>query len=163
MNAELLIRTSTKKDVPLILDFIRSIAEYEKLSHEVTATEADIRESLFGKRPAAECIIAYWKGTPAGYAMYFHNFSTFVGRPGLYLEDLFVKPEFRGNGIGKALLIRLAKIAKDRNCSRFEWAVLDWNSPAIEFYKKLGARPMNEWTIFRMDEKTIVRLADAPI
>lgn len=163
MNTELLIRPSTEKDVPLILEFIRGIAEYEKLLNEVTATEADIRESLFGKRPAAECVLAFWDGRPAGFAVYFHNFSTFLGKAGLYLEDLFVKPEFRGNGIGKALLIRLAKIAKDRNCGRFEWAVLDWNSSAIEFYKKLGARPMNEWTIFRMDEKTIVRLADAPI
>ena len=161
MNPELLIRPSTSEDVPLILDFIRGIAEYEKLSHEVTATEADIRESLFGKRPAAECVLAFWDGKPGGFAVFFHNFSTFLGKAGLYLEDLFVKPEFRGKGIGKALLFHLAGIARERECGRFEWAVLDWNTPAIEFYKKLGAKPMDEWTIFRLDKKGIARLAES--
>ena len=160
MNLELLIRPSTSEDVPLILDFIRGIAEYEKLSQEVTATEADLRESLFGKRPAAECVLAFWDGKPAGFAVFFHNFSTFLGKAGLYLEDLFVKPEFRGKGIGKALLLHLACIAKERKCRRFEWAVLDWNTPAIEFYKKLGAKPMDEWTVYRLDRKGIERLAD---
>jgi GNAT superfamily N-acetyltransferase len=155
MNSELLIRPSTVEDVPLILGFIRGIAEYEKLSHEVTATEADIRESFFGERPAAECVLAFWDGKPAGFAVFFHNFSTFLGRAGLYLEDLFVRPEFRGKGIGKALLLHLAGIARDRKCRRFEWAVLDWNKPAIEFYKKLGARPMEEWTIFRLAGKAL--------
>ncbi len=154
MNLELTIRPSTVDDVPLILDFIRGLAEYEKLSNEVTATEADIRESLFGKRPAAECIIAFWKNEAAGFAVYFHNYSTFLGRAGLYLEDLFVRPEFRGRGIGRALLLHLAGIAKERKCGRFEWAVLDWNTPAIDFYRRLGAKPMDEWMIFRMEEKT---------
>jgi GNAT superfamily N-acetyltransferase len=155
MNSNLLIRPSTVEDVPLILDFIRGIAEYEKLSHEVTATEADIRESLFGKRPAAECVLAFWDGKPSGFAVYFHNFSTFLGKAGLYLEDLFVKPEFRGKGIGKALLLHLAGIAKELRCGRFEWAVLDWNTPAIEFYKKLGAKPMDEWTVYRLAGKAL--------
>jgi len=160
MNPELLIRPSTSEDVPLILDFIRGIAEYEKLSYEVTATEADIRESFFGKHPAAECILAFWDGRPSGFAVYFHNFSTFLGKAGLYLEDLFVRQEFRGKGIGRALLLHLAGIARERKCRRYEWAVLDWNTPAIEFYKKLGAKPMDEWTVYRLDKKGIARLAD---
>jgi GNAT superfamily N-acetyltransferase len=155
MNPKLLIRPSTAEDVPIILDFIRGIAEYEKLSHEVTATEADIRESLFGESPAAECVLAFWEGELAGFALYFHNFSTFLGRSGLYLEDLFVRFEFRGKGIGRALFLHLAKIAKERKCGRFEWAVLDWNTTAIEFYKKLGAKPMEEWTIYRLAGKTL--------
>jgi GNAT superfamily N-acetyltransferase len=155
MNSLLSIRPSTEDDVPLILDFIRALADYEKMSGEVSATEADLRESLFGDRHAAECILAFWKGEPAGFAVYFHNYSTFLGRAGLYLEDLFVRPEFRGHGIGKSLLLHLVEVAKKRKCGRFEWAVLDWNTPAIEFYKRLGARTMDEWTIFRMDEKTL--------
>jgi GNAT superfamily N-acetyltransferase len=155
MTSDLLIRPSTVEDVPLILGFIRGIAEYEKLSHEVNATEADIRESLFGKRPAAECILALWEGKPAGFAVYFQNFSTFLGKAGLYLEDLFVKHEFRGKGIGKALLLHLAGIARERKCRRFEWAVLDWNTPAIEFYKKLGAMPMDGWTVYRLAGKAL--------
>jgi GNAT superfamily N-acetyltransferase len=158
MNSELLIRSSTVEDIPLILEFIRAIAEYEKLSHEVTATEADVRESLFGSRPAAECVLAYWDGKPAGFAVYFHNFSTFLGKAGLYLEDLFVRPPFRGKGIGRALLLHLAGIARERKCGRFEWAVLDWNTPAVEFYKKLGAKPMDEWTIFRLAGKALEKL-----
>jgi GNAT superfamily N-acetyltransferase len=158
-NADLSLRPATEADVPLILEFIRGIAEYEKLSHEVKATEADLRDSLFGARPVAECILAFWKGTPAGFAVYFHNFSTFMGRRGLYLEDLFVNPEFRGLGIGKGLLLLLAKIARDRGCSRFEWAVLDWNTPAIEFYLSLGAESMDQWTIFRLTEESIRKLS----
>jgi len=155
----LTIRPSTVDDIPLILDFIRGLAGYERLSHEVTATEADLRVSLFSERPAAECILAFWDGNPAGFAVFFHNYSTFLGRSGLYLEDLFVRPEFRGQGIGRALLLRLAAIAKERNCGRFEWAVLDWNTPAIEFYKRLGAKPMDDWTVFRMDEETFSGLS----
>jgi GNAT superfamily N-acetyltransferase len=155
LNSEPLIRPSTVEDVPLILGFIRGIAEYEKLSHEVTATEADIRESFFGTHPAAECVLAFCDGKPAGFAVFFHNFSTFMGRAGLYLEDLFVMPEYRGKGIGKALLLHLAGIAKERKCRRFEWMVLDWNASAIEFYKKLGAKPMEGWTIFRLAGKAL--------
>jgi GNAT superfamily N-acetyltransferase len=155
MNPELLIRPSTADDVPLILDFIRSLAEYEKLSPEVAATEADIRESLFGAHPASECALAFREGRPAGFAVFFHNFSTFLGRRGLYLEDLFVKPEFRGRGIGRALFIHVAGIANDRGCARFEWSVLDWNRPAIDFYMKFGAKPMDEWTVFRLAGKEL--------
>jgi GNAT superfamily N-acetyltransferase len=155
MNPELLIRPSTADDVPLILDFIRGLAEYEKMSPEVTATEAEIRESLFGARPAAECVLAFWEGNSAGFAVFFHNFSTFLGRPGLYLEDLFVKPEFRGRGIGRELFIHVAGIANDRGCGRFEWSVLDWNRSAIDFYGKFGAKPMDEWTVFRLAGKEL--------
>jgi GNAT superfamily N-acetyltransferase len=158
MNSLLSIRPSTSDDVPMILDFIRALAEYEKMSEEVSATEADLRESLFGEHPAAECVLAFWNGKPAGFAVFFYNYSTFLGRAGLYLEDLFVRPEFRGHGIGKSLLLHLVQIAKKRACGRFEWAVLDWNTPAIGFYKKLGAKPMDEWTIFRLDEKTLGEL-----
>jgi GNAT superfamily N-acetyltransferase len=148
-----------EKDVPLILEFIRALADYEKLSAEVSATEAGIRESLFGARPAAECLIAYWEDKPAGFALTFRNFSTFLGRPGLYLEDLFVRPEFRGKGIGKALLVRLANQALESGCGRFEWAVLDWNKPAIAFYRGLDGKPMEDWTVFRMGREELERLA----
>ncbi|HWE04934.1 MAG TPA: GNAT family N-acetyltransferase [Tepidisphaeraceae bacterium] len=147
-------------DVPLILAFIRGIADYEKLSHEVVATEASLLEHLFGPRPMAEVRIARLGDKPAGFALFFHNFSTFLGRPGIYLEDLFVFPEFRGQGIGKALLTEVAKIAAERKCGRFEWSVLNWNEPAIKFYEGLGAKPMSEWTIYRMTEGTILKLAD---
>ena len=151
-DPKLEIRHSTIDDVPLILSLIKEIAEYEKLLYEVTATEDDIRNSLFGEKKYAEVIIAEYDKQPAGQALFFHNFSTFVGRPGIYLEDLFVRPDFRGKGIGKALLLELIKIAKDRNCGRVEWCVLDWNEPAINFYKKIGAISMDEWKIFRTPE-----------
>ena len=141
---------ATESDVPLILDFIRKLAEYEKLAHQVTATEELLRETLFGARPVAEVVLAYYARMPVGFAVYFHNFSTFVGRPGIYLEDLFVEPSHRGKGIGKALLIYLAKLAVERGCGRFEWAVLDWNTPSINFYRSLGAAPLDDWTIFRL-------------
>ena len=131
------IRTTTEQDVPLILEFIRALAEYERLAHEARADEPTLREELFGANPVAECVIAEYDNVPVGFALFFHNFSTFVGRRGLYLEDLFVKPEYRGKGIGKALLIFLARLAKARNCGRFEWAVLDWNEPSINFIKVL--------------------------
>jgi GNAT superfamily N-acetyltransferase len=153
------IRTATERDAALILDMIRALAEYEKLSHAVTATEGTIRESLFGARPDAEVIIASVAGQPAGFALFFHNYSTFLAQKGLYLEDLFVKPEHRGAGVGRALLEHLARIAVDRNCGRFEWSVLDWNEPAIGFYKKLGAVPLDEWTIFRVTGDALKRLA----
>src|SRR5262245_36089609 len=146
----LCIEAATIDDVPIILSFVHKIAEYEKLSHLVVATEKTLRESLFGDRPAAEVLIAYWGEEPVGYALFFHNFSTFMGRPGIYLEDLFVEPEMRGKGIGKALLTSVAQIARERKCGRLEWTVLDWNTPAIDFYKSLGAKPMDEWTMFRM-------------
>jgi GNAT superfamily N-acetyltransferase len=150
---------ATERDVPLILQFIRGLAEYERLSHEVTATEQGLRESLFGRHPAAEVVICYIGGEPAGFALFFHNYSTFVGKPGLYLEDLFVLPTFRGRGCGKALLAYLAKLAVDRNCGRFEWTVLDWNEPAIGFYKKLGARLLDDWRVCRMSGEALRNLA----
>jgi GNAT superfamily N-acetyltransferase len=158
-DAELLLRPAQEDDAPLIFDFIRGLAEYEQLIAEVRATEQDIRESLFGSDPSAECLLAYWGGEPAGFAVYFRHFSTFEGKPGLYLEDLFVKPEFRGKGIGGALLRRLASVAKERRCARFEWAVLDWNEPAILFYAGLGARPLNDWTLFRLEGAALDALA----
>lgn len=157
--SELNIKTATEMDVPLLLQFIKDIAEYERLSHAVVATEEMLYESLFGSERVAEAIIAYHENNPVAFAIFFHNFSTFVGRRGLYLEDLFVKPEYRGRGFGRAMLIHLAKLAKERNCGRFEWSVLDWNESAIKFYKSLGATPMDEWTVFRLDEKPLDKLA----
>ena len=144
------IRPADVEDVPLILNLIKGLAEYEKLSHEVVATEETLRLTLFGEHPAAEILIGEWDGTAAGFALFFHNYSTFLARPGIYLEDLFVWPEYRGRGIGKALLLRLVAIARQRGCGRVEWSVLDWNEPSIQFYKALGAKPMDEWTIFRL-------------
>ena len=153
------IERATERDAPLILDLITQLAEYERMSDQVVATEASVRETLFGPRPSAEVILAWEGDEPAGFALFFHNYSTFLGKPGLYLEDLFVVPKFRGRGYGKALLVRLAKIAVERNCGRFEWSVLDWNEPAIGFYKKLGATPMHEWTIFRVAGEALASLA----
>ena len=145
--------------MPLILELIRGLAEYERMSDQVVATEAGMRDALFGAQPSAEVIIAYADDRPAGFALFFHNFSTFLGRRGLYLEDLFVTPEFRRLGIGRRLLTELARIAVERGCGRFEWSVLDWNAPAIEFYKRLGARPLDDWTIFRVTDDALTRLA----
>lgn len=153
------IERATERDVPVVLQMIRDLAEYERMADQVVATEASLREALFTGRPDAEVLLAYADDRPAGFALFFHNFSTFVGRRGLYLEDLFVKPEFRGAGIGKRLLVELARIALERNCGRFEWSVLDWNEPAIGFYKKLGAVPLEEWTIFRVSGDALTRLA----
>ena len=155
------IERATERDVPLILELINGLAVYEKLAHEVTATEAGLRETLFGARPAAEVVIAYAGDTPAGFALFFPNYSTFLGKPGLYLEDLFVLPEWRGHGLGLALMTHLAKTAVERGCGRFEWSVLDWNEPAIGFYEKLGAVPMAEWTIFRLTGEALERLGKA--
>jgi GNAT superfamily N-acetyltransferase len=160
MMSALRIIPATKADVPLILSFVRKLAEYEKLSHEVMATEEGLVEGLFGARPMAEVLLAYWADEPVGFALYFHNFSTFVGKPGIYLEDLFVEPAHRGRGIGKALLARVARIAQDRGCGRLEWAVLDWNQPAIDFYRTLGAVAKDEWTIFRLSGDSLRRLGD---
>jgi len=154
------IRPATENDVPLIRSFIQRLAEYERLSHEAIMSEETLRESLFGARRYAEVLLGYDADTPVAFAVYFHNFSTFLGRPGLYLEDLFVVPEARARGFGRALLVRLAQIAVERKCGRFEWAVLDWNEPAIGFYKKLGAVPMEEWTIFRVTGEALERLGN---
>jgi len=153
----LTIREATRADVPLILTFIRELAEYEKLLHEVEATEADLAETLFGARPYAEVVIAESEGNPAGFALFFHNYSTFAGRPGIYLEDLYIRPEARGKGIGRALLAHLAETALTRSCARLEWAVLDWNRPAIGFYESLGAKAMDEWTVYRLSGETLRR------
>ena len=158
-SSNLAIRPATEQDVPLILGFIKALAEYERLSDEVVATEEGLRQSLFGPRAYAECVLGYWEGRPAGFALFFHNFSTFLGRPGVYLEDLFVAPEGRGKGVGRALLRHLARIATERNCGRLEWSVLDWNESAIGFYKSLGAEPLDEWTTFRIRDEALLRLA----
>jgi GNAT superfamily N-acetyltransferase len=153
------IRPARVEDVPVILELIRELATYERAPDEVTATEEQLVDVLFGKRPAAEVLLAFHGKSPVGFAVFFYNFSTWLGRPGLYLEDLFVKPEKRGKGYGRALLIELAKIARDRGCGRMEWAVLDWNEPAIKFYRALGAKPMDEWTVFRLTRDGIAELA----
>lgn len=154
------LRHAEESDVPLILDLIKGIAAYEKLSHEVVATEELLKENLFGEKRYAEVVLGYEGETPVGFALFFHNFSTFTGRPGLYLEDLFVYEDYRGKGYGKALLLYLAKIAQKRTCSRFEWVVLDWNTPAIDFYNSLGAKQMKEWIITRVAGKDIDKLAE---
>ena len=159
VKPELRIERATERDVPLILRLINGLAEYEKLAHEVTATEAGLRETLFGARPAADVIIGYTGDTPVGFALFFPNYSTFLGKPGLYLEDLFVLPEWRGHGFGRGLLTQLAKIAVERGCGRFEWSVLDWNEPAIGFYKSLGATLMDGWSIFRVTGDALTKLA----
>jgi GNAT superfamily N-acetyltransferase len=153
------IRTATEADIPLILEFIRALAEYERLADKVVANEDILRSTLFGQPRFAEVLIGEADGDPAGFALFFHNFSTFLGRPGIYLEDLFVKPNYRGRGYGKALLARLAAIARERNCGRLEWAVLNWNQPAIDFYESLGAVPMNEWTVYRLTGEALENLA----
>ncbi|HZS17557.1 MAG TPA: GNAT family N-acetyltransferase [Candidatus Udaeobacter sp.] len=154
------IRPARVGDVPVILQLIRDLATYERAPDEVTATEEQLRQVLFGERPAAEVLLAFEGETAVGFAVYFYNFSTWLGRAGLYLEDLFVNPDKRGKGYGRALLIQLAKMARQRGCGRMEWAVLNWNEPAIKFYRTLGARPMNEWTVFRLTRDEIARLAD---
>jgi len=158
-----MIRPATVEDVSLILELIRALATYERAPNEVTATEKGLAEVLFGEKPAAEVLLAFENDRAVGFAVFFHNFSTWLGRPGLYLEDLFVRPEDRGKGYGHALLVQLAKIARDRGCGRMEWAVLDWNEPAIQFYRKLGAKPQHEWTVFRLTRDEIAELADAPM
>ena len=155
------IRPASKEEIPLVLTFIRELARYERLEHEVTATEEDLREALFGARPYAEVVFACLEGSPVGFALYFHNFSTFKGRPGIYLEDLYVLPEARGRGIGKRLLEHLAAAALERRCSRLEWAVLEWNDPSICFYRSLGAVPLDDWRIFRLTGEALEQLGAA--
>jgi len=144
------IRPATPADTPLILRFIRELAEYEKLTHACVATEDLLRQSLFGPRPYAEVLIGECDGQPAGFALFFHNFSTFLARPGLYLEDLFVDPAYRGHGLGKALLTELARVANRRGCGRVDWQVLDWNQPSIDFYRAMGAAPLSDWITYRL-------------
>jgi GNAT superfamily N-acetyltransferase len=153
------IRVAAPGDVPLVFDLMRQLAVYEKLEHALVATEADLAEALFGAHPACEALVGLVDGAPVGYALFFRTYSTFVGKPGIYLEDLFVLPEARGKGAGKALLARLAAITVERGYGRLEWAVLDWNEPAIGFYRSLGAEPMDEWTVFRMSGDALSRLA----
>lgn len=155
------IRPATAADLPLVAELIRALAEYEKLAHEVRFDDAVLGEKLFGPRPYAEVVIGEIDGTAQGFALFFHNFSTFEGKPGIYLEDLFVKPEARGSGLGKALLSHLAALAMERDCARLEWSVLDWNEPAIGFYKALGARAMDEWTVMRVDGPALQQLGAA--
>ena len=157
---QLSIREAREADIPTILQFIRDLAEYEKLSHEVVASEENLRDTLFGNRRAAECLLGFHEGEAVCFAIFFHNYSTFKGKAGLYLEDLFVRPAFRGRGFGKAMLQHLARIASERDCARFEWSVLDWNEPAIRFYKSLGAVPMDEWTVFRLSGEALDKLAN---
>jgi GNAT superfamily N-acetyltransferase len=158
-DSTVLIRAATIADVPLVLDFIKALAEYERLAHLVVADQATLRESLFGAQPGAEVLLAFAGETPVGFAVFFHNFSTFLGVKGLWLEDIFVKPEHRKHGYGKALLLAVARIAQARGCGRFEWAALDWNTPAWDFYQSLGAVPMQDWTMFRVSGDALARMA----
>ncbi|CAN5571581.1 GNAT family N-acetyltransferase [soil metagenome] len=160
MAASFEIKPATVADVAVILQLIRELAEYERAPHDAIATEEGLREVLFGENPAAQVLLASEGEEAVGFAVYFFNFSTWLGRPGLYLEDLFVRPEARGKGYGRALLERLAEIAQARGCGRMEWAVLDWNEPAIQFYRKLGAQQMEEWTVFRLTREGIAALAE---
>ncbi len=157
----LAIRPAGPDDVNKLLALIHELAVYEKAPEEAVATPELIHRALFGEQPTAEAVIAEWNREPAGFALFFHNFSTWLGKPGLYLEDLFVRENMRGKGIGKALLLHLAALARERGCGRMEWSVLDWNQPAIDFYKKLGAAAMSEWTVFRLDEAALARLEPA--
>lgn len=159
MSRGVTLRPATRTDVPVILELIRGLAAYERLADECVATEAALTETLFGARPQAEVIVALADGTAAGFALFFHNYSTFLARRGIYLEDLFVKPEFRGRGIGKALLAHLAGVALARGCGRLEWSVLDWNTDAIRFYGSLGAKAMDEWTVYRVTGPALAQLA----
>src|ERR1044071_4412920 len=155
------IRPARVEDVPIILQLIRDLATYERAPEEVVATEDQLIDVFFGERPVAEVLLAFEEESPVGFAVYFYSFSTWLGRPGLYLEDLFVKPEKRGKGYGRALLVELAKIAMERGCGRMEWAVLDWNESAIKFYRALGAKPMHEWTVFLLTRDEIATLANS--
>lgn len=153
------IRAADETDVALILTFVRELADYERLAHEVVATEERLRRTLFGERRYAECLIASLADEPVGFALFFHNYSTFLGQPGIYLEDLYVRPHARGQGAGLALLERLARLTLERGCGRLEWAVLDWNEPALAFYRRLGALPMEEWTVQRLTGGALEALA----
>jgi GNAT superfamily N-acetyltransferase len=157
--AEFEIRSATKSDMPIILSFIQKLAAYERLSHEVVATEESLRETLFGPQATAELAIGYCKDEPVGFVLFFHNYSTFLARPGIYIEDLFVEEAYRRRGFGRGLLLYVARLAGERGCGRLEWSVLDWNAPAIAFYKNLGAVPMSDWIVFRVTGESLDRLA----
>ena len=156
---ELVVRAAVEGDVPLVLALIKELAEYERMADQVVATEADVHRALFGATPWAETVIAVLGETPVGFALFFHSFSTFLAKPGLYLEDLYVKPEFRGLGFGRRLLVHLPQVARTRGCGRFEWSVLDWNEPAIRSYRRAGAVPMDDWTVYRLSGEALHRLA----
>ncbi len=160
--ADFTIKPATKKDVPVILSFITKLADYERLSHEVVASEELLQRTLFGARRTAEVVIGYYNDEPVGFGLFFHNFSTFLGRPGIFIEDLFVEENYRRRGFGGALLVYIANLAAARGCGRLEWSVLDWNEPAINFYKKFGDSPMKEWTVFRLTGERLDRLAGRP-
>jgi GNAT superfamily N-acetyltransferase len=155
----LTLRFAETKDVPIILEFIKELADYEKLSHEVVATEEKLSKSLFGDRPFVEVIIADYLTKPVGFSLFFHNFSTFLGQPGIYIEDIYIKPEHRGMGIGKTILVFLARLAVERGCGRIEWSVLDWNINALNFYNELGAQAMDGWTVYRLSGETLTNLS----
>ncbi len=159
-SAAAIIREATAADVPAILGLIRELAEYERLLDMVVATEASLHQSLFGSRPFAEALMAEIGGEAVGFALFFHNFSTFLGKPGVYLEDLFVRPSFRERGVGKLLLIRVAQIAVEQDCGRMEWSVLNWNEPAIRFYESLSAKPLADWTMYRLTGDALRQLSD---
>ena len=154
------IRPGLEEDVAVILSLIKELAEYERLSHKVVATENDLRDTLFGERPLAETLIGEYDGAPISFALFFHNYSTFIGKPGIYLEDLYVRPAYRGKGFGSKMLAYIAALAKERNCGRFEWSVLNWNTPAIRTYEKLGASPMKDWILYRLNGEALDRVAD---
>ena len=158
-RSNFMIRTGTEEDAPVIFSLITELAEYEHLAHEVVASVDDIRKTLFGERPFAETLIGEYEGLPISFALFFYNFSTFLGKPGIYLEDLYVQPEHRGKGFGSKMLAHIAALAKERNCGRFEWSVLNWNTPAIRTYEKLGATPMKEWILYRLSGGALDRLA----
>ena len=158
-STSFIIRAAGEDDVPVILALIKELAEYENLSHEVEATDANIRQSLFGDRPLAEALIGEHQGVPISFALFFYNFSTFLGKAGIYLEDLYVKPQYRRNGFGRRMLAHIARLTKERNCGRFEWSVLDWNEPAIRTYDRLNARPMKEWILYRLTGEALNQLA----
>jgi len=155
-----LIRPAAESDTATIFSLINELADYERLTHEVVATEDDIRKSLFSERPFAEALIGEYEGTPISFALFFYNFSTFIGKPGIYLEDLYVKPEYRSNGFGRRMLVHIARLALKRNCGRFEWSVLDWNTPAIRTYDKLNAKPMKDWILYRLTGQALAELAE---
>jgi GNAT superfamily N-acetyltransferase len=158
-SSNFIIREATINDATVILALIKDLAEYEHLSHEVKATEEDIRQSLFGDRPVAEALIGELDSIPISFALFFYNFSTFLGKPGIYLEDLYVKPDYRSNGFGRRMLAHIARLAKERSCGRFEWSVLDWNAPAIRTYDRLNARPMKDWILYRLTGEALNKLA----